>query len=252
MNIPMRKRIAAALLLTALTGSIAACGDDDSDAVAAPTDSAMAAEACDAVVDLSAMYAGPDSDDAGAWATDTLLPISATLSEHVDGDLQGDVSTLSEAFESIAETGDPSALDSEELNTAVGRIGEAAHQDCDFEKVDIEAFEYRYEGLPSEVPAGPVSFALANEGVEEHEIVIFRRADGVSESLEELLAMPEDEVFSKIEFTGVAFGAPDTTAYTTVDLAPGTYFVVCFIPVGGGEEGPPHAMEGMTGTFVVA
>jgi hypothetical protein len=36
-----------------------------------------------------------------------------------------------------------------------------------------------------------------------------------------------------------------------MDLEPGTYFLVCFIPQGGGD-GPPHFMGGMKETIVVS
>ena len=60
-----------------------------------------------------------------------------------------------------------------------------------------------------------------------------------------------EEAMADLTFTGVAFGGPDTTSYAAVDLEPGTYYLVCFIPVGGGEDGPPHFMEGMQHTIAV-
>lgn len=32
---------------------------------------------------------------------------------------------------------------------------------------------------------------------------------------------------------------------------PGSYIAVCFIPIGGGEEGPPHFTGGMVAEFDV-
>ncbi len=100
------------------------------------------------------------------------------------------------------------------------------------------------------LPAGRYGFAMENIGVEEHEMVLFRRNDGVTGSFEELAELG-DAMMEKVTFTGVAFGGPDTTSYAAVDLEPGTYFLVCFVPVGGGEDGAPHFMEGMQTTVEV-
>jgi hypothetical protein len=87
-----------------------------------------------------------------------------------------------------------------------------------------------------------------------------RRAS-VAESLEELLALPEEEAMTKATEAGAAFAAPGTIGTGTADLSePGRYGIVCFIPVGAtpdvlqsGEEpeGPPHFTEGMFAEITV-
>jgi hypothetical protein len=37
-----------------------------------------------------------------------------------------------------------------------------------------------------------------------------------------------------------------------LDLEPGRYAAVCFIPIGGGEDGPPHFTGGMVAELEVA
>jgi hypothetical protein len=249
MRSTVARRLAAAGLALSFIGGVAACGDDDAES-AAPDDGTPTA-ACDAAIDLSTAFSGPPDGDAASWAETSLVPIGERLAE-LPGDAGSAGETLRSTFAQIAETGDLAAFESPETEQALATVGAAIHRDCGFETVEVEAYDYRYEGLPSQVDAGRVSFSLENKGTEDHEIVIFRRADGVDETLEELMELPEDEVMSKIEFTGVAFGSPGSTTYTAADLAPGTYFVVCFIPVGGGEEGPPHFVEGMSGTFTVS
>jgi hypothetical protein len=262
MNTALRHRIVAAGVALALVTTLASCSDDDTDAASGADDPTevpageMTDDACDAAVTLSRAVVGPDGDDVTGWVQSTLQPAAETIAAEYDGQVSAPgtaAEMLAEALVEVAESGDIDMLfESDEVAGALSAIGSSAHRSCGFQTVDVLAREYAFDDLPSQLDAGMTSFALTNRGVEDHEIVIFRRADGVSESLDELLELPEEEAFSKIEFTGVAFGGPGSTTYTAVDLQPGTYFVVCFIPVGGGEDGPPHVMEGMSGTFTVA
>jgi uncharacterized cupredoxin-like copper-binding protein len=70
--------------------------------------------------------------------------------------------------------------------------------------------------MPSELPAGPTTFAITNDGTTEHNFEV--EGQGIEEELPENLA-------------------PGASGMLTVDLAPGTYEVYC--PVGD------HAGEGM-------
>src|SRR5262245_44177156 len=46
--------------------------------------------------------------------------------------------------------------------------------------------EYQYTGLPASVPVG-TQFGFSNRGAEVHEMVVFRRNEGTTESWEQLL-----------------------------------------------------------------
>lgn len=70
--------------------------------------------------------------------------------------------------------------------------------------------------------------------------------------------MPQEETMELATVVGApALAPPGTDAYTVVDLEPGEYVAVCFIPVGTTAldgpppEGPPHAMQGMVAELVV-
>lgn len=84
-------------------------------------------------------------------------------------------------------------------------------------------------------------------------MVLLRRQEGADETIAGLLELPEEELFSKVEFTGVAFTSdePGQASLVVVDLTPGEYIAVCNIPVGGGEEGEPHSARGMVHEFSV-
>src|SRR3546814_13156632 len=95
-----------------------------------------------------------------------------------------------------------------------------------------------------------IRFTNDTEHDEPHEMVLFRRNDGVDDPIEDLLALPEDEVMSKVSMAGVVFAdAPGSEAAAMLDLAPGSYVAICFIPTGGAEAGPTHFVGGMVAEF---
>jgi hypothetical protein len=249
MKRPTSRSIAAIAVSVVAVSALAACGSDDDS-----KSDAVAAAACDAAIDYGVAFSQAPQDPAefATYAQERLVPIGDTLVANLTGDSKTAAVTLRDTFATIAETGDPSALESPEASAATGTVGQAIHNGCGMQAVDIKAIEYSYVDAPSTLKAGAVSFSLKNEGVEEHEMVLFKRADGVTETLDQILELPEDEQMSKIAFTGVTFGAPDTTNYVAVDLEPGTYFLLCFIPQGGAEDGPPHFLGGMKQTIEVA
>jgi hypothetical protein len=242
-----RKVAAGALTLTLAVG-VAACGDDDA---SAPT---LAPDVCAAGQELGGLFVQMPQDPAAfpAFATDVALPIVARLEAGVTGPVADHVAHLGTVFREMGETGDPSELESPAYADAAAAVGAMVHEDCGAHRATVKAVDYAFEGVPGEVDAGLASFAFTNEGGEEHEMVLFRRAEGVTESLDELLALPEEQSMAKIELAGVTFAGPGSTSYLAADLQPGTYFLVCFIPVGGAEAGEPHFVHGMKSAFTVA
>ena len=59
---------------------------------------------------------------------------------------------------------------------------------------------------PREVPAGPTILTAEATGEEVHEIIIARINDDVTLTLEELLALPEEESDTMVTFTGGCLG----------------------------------------------
>jgi hypothetical protein len=122
-------------------------------------------------------------------------------------------------------------------------------------QLDVTGVDYGFEDLPSQVDAGRVAIRFTNgsEASEPHEMVLMRRNEGVTESVDELMALPEDQVMERLTMTGVAFAdAPGTSSVLLTDLEPGGYVAICMIPVGGAEDGPPHAAHGMVTELEVA
>ena len=132
-----------------------------------------------------------------------------------------------------------------------GELAAATHTGCGYEQVEVSAVNYSFIDMPASIAAGTASFSLTNDADEDHELVLFRLADGETRSAEELLALPQEEAEASVTFSGVTFASPGETGYVAAELEPGAYFTACFLPVGGGEDGPPHFTEGMVAEFEV-
>src|SRR5918994_778501 len=101
-----------------------------------------------------------------------------------------------------AEMATPNVTDAE-ATPAVSGMGET---------VAVSLMEFAID-MPSELPAGPTTFEITNDGTIEHNFEV--EGQGIEEELPENLA-------------------PGATGTLTVDLAPGTYEVYC--PVGNHEN----------------
>jgi hypothetical protein len=249
----MHSRFTAGALAAVLALGLAACGDDDGgDDTASPeaggattTTAAAPSEACDATISVGARFS--DAPEG---------PPPPEFIEGVNTDLDTIIASGDEAFVGPAEEmQDLVAAETPDEDAIFGLYGEmaqAVHEGCGYETADVTAVDYAFEGLPETLPAGPVSFALTNEGTEEHEMIVVRRNDGETRPVEELLELPEAEVEQVVTFTGATFAQPGDTGYLAADLDAGGYVALCFIPVGGGEDGPPHFTEGMVTEFEVS
>jgi len=251
------RRLVAGCLLAGLALGTAACGDDDETAAADPpaggdADNGFGAEACDAYLELNGAFAGAAEGPAELPAFgETLVPIVEALVDGLPEALAPDGEVLTAAVAAVAEEGDPEALFSPEGTQAQTNIGAFAFEGCDGERVQVEATEFAFEGIPGELPAGRVNVMFRNNGTDEHEMIVLRRADGSDATFEELAEQGPDALFTEATFAGVTFASPSTTGYTALDLEPGTYFLVCTIPTGDDPDAEPHSAHGMHQTVEV-
>ncbi len=128
--------------------------------------------------------------------------------------------------------------------------------------VAVTAMDYHFDGLPTSVPAG-TSLTLVNAGAEVHELIVARRNDDTTESWDELLAMPEDQVMAKVTIFGpLVAGVGETAEGSLLLEQEGDYIALCFVPVGmtaipsgspdpSASFGPPHFALGMRQDFTV-
>jgi hypothetical protein len=284
-------RPATALLLTLGLGlGAAACGDDGGEAAQeeVTTDTTEAPDAgetpapepdvepaarpegfCEAVLAVAAAEAPAFDPEATpeetaeaeqAFIDDQIRPAIEELAATAPEEVAGDVETLAAAVDAAA--GGEEVPDRMETLRAQSNIVSATVDNCEFASVEVTGTEYAFAGVPESVPAGVTVFRLTNEGEEIHEMVILRRNDGVEESFEEILELPDEEARQRATFiTAASFTEQGGTTATLADLAPGEYGVLCSMSKGTTsleeptdpeqEPGAPHFTEGMVATFTV-
>lgn len=108
---------------------------------------------------------------------------------------------------------------------------------------------------PDTISAGTTTFEVVNDGPQPHEMGLVKLDDGFTiEGLQEMLMSeeppPPDAGPPPFEVIGVAVAmSSGESALTTVDLAAGSYALVCF--VADPETGAPHFALGMLDSFTV-
>ena len=263
---------------------LAACGSDDTDSQTestepaavssteptdAPADTAPAAT--DAPTDTTEPSGGTDTVAAcDSWidadtAVTTYLftgqgdadSVLATLDAAIAAAPPDNVQRLTE-LKAAAEPQiqDPSSDVSDDTVRLYAETVAWVGDNCDVDTVDVTAEEYEYSGMPDTLTTGYHVVNFSNQGNEQHEMFAFRINDGVTESLDELFALPEEEVMTKITPVNASFAPPgqrDTSGWNMTEA--GNYAIVCFVPVGSvGDtegDGPPHFTQGMVHEFTV-
>lgn len=201
---------------------------------------------CDGFAEVTRAFEGeelPPADEGEALLAEVEQNAPEELAEPVDA-------AVTAAREALG--GDESAFD-DAFFESIATIDGYRFDNCPTDaQVEVAAVEYDFEDAPDRVDAGTVAFKMSNEGQEEHEMVLFARAEGETRSFQELVELPEEETEGAVRFVGAAFAPPGGDGVVIADLEPGDYAMACFIPVGGSEDGPPHVAEGMLAEFTVS
>ena len=123
----------------------------------------------------------------------------------------------------------------------------------------VRLFDFNFE-FPETVVAGRQLWAVTNTGEKPHELLLARSTEPVTaEQVMELMTSPSEEAtptgggqsFADFEpVGGIGWLSPRVTAWTEVDLVPGTYVALCF--VFDPETGMPHVAMGMVAVFTVS
>jgi len=270
------RRAASIALAGLLVAGLGACGDDSDKADEATSDSGSSSAPADETggatgepalatfcegfigIDEAVATAPQDPAELEAYLAGTVLPLAEETRDNAPEELAESVGVMVEAVDTLAQTGDFSAFEDPAFVAAQAEVYPALGETCGYEEVTATAVDYGYAGVPATLQAGPTVFVIDNQSTagEAHEIGIVKIVDGVTETAEQLLALPEEEASSKIEYAGGAFAPAGGSSGISMDLAPGRYVYACFIPTGSidGEEGTgaPHFTAGMFGEFTVS
>lgn len=101
----------------------------------------------------------------------------------------------------------------------------------------VIAKDFSFE-LPSQSPAGLTTFKLVNHGPSLHHVQLIRLDEWKT----------GDDFLAALKAGGPNPPEAGDTATAAVDIKPGNYVLVCFIP---SADGVPHLMKGMTHALTV-
>jgi len=125
--------------------------------------------------------------------------------------------------------------------------------------VDVQLQEYAFVGLDESIPAGRHLWKFTDTGTEPHIMILFRGPAGIT--MNQVMGLlqsedatpPPDFPYQESDFNfsqpGLGVLSPGQTSWLALDLAPGTYIALCFVP--DEETGVPHALMGMVQVFTV-
>jgi hypothetical protein len=151
---------------------------------------------------------------------------------------------------------------------------ETAASDSGDGATEVVAVDYRFEGLPERIDAGTTLTMRNDADHEVHELVAFTIPPEETRSVDELVMLPEGELFTVLpqEPALVLLAPPGEKATAVVGdgtLPAGRYLVACAIPTGADPDefmqavqeaaggppdvagGPPHFTSGMYAEMVV-
>ena len=104
-------------------------------------------------------------------------------------------------------------------------------------------------GVPAFISSGPHVWHIDNFGSQWHEASIFKAPEGIESVADVRAAMETNDVEPEQAFYWGPT-APGAEAWVTVDLEPGTYVLMCFLPDLNGDFSP-HMAHGMIQVFTV-
>lgn len=117
-----------------------------------------------------------------------------------------------------------------------------------YPEIVITASDYTF-AAPAQVEAGLVSVTLKNDGQEPHHVQLARLNDGVDIAQFQEAMQAGPEAFGLVTWAGgPAVVDPGASQTVTVELTPGTYLLLCFVP---NHEGTPHIALGQMSSMEV-
>ncbi|MGI9624348.1 MAG: hypothetical protein ACR2PK_16060 [Acidimicrobiales bacterium] len=129
--------------------------------------------------------------------------------------------------------------------------------------LDVVAIDHEFQGLGGSYPEGPYGLRMTNSGAEVHEMAVMRIDDDETRPISEIATLPQEEAAQVTEYVGGSVACPGQTAEALgVDMTPGRYVLLSFIPLGLTPEvpateeafkalGPPQFTSGMVAEILV-
>ncbi len=247
------------MLVVAMAG-LAACGDDDEEGEAGQPKpefarycgAALATEQYpEPQVDFGSLTPAQQTEVWKAYAAG-IAPLAEAQRSAAPEKIRRDVNLLVDKVNEVRQNGNVSVLEEERTVEAAARVHAFELDNCGWAGDRVDAVEYEFRDVASSVRPGVRSFELTNKGKEPHELQLIRINDGVNESLQQLLDLPREQFIARVRPMGSTFAEPGKKNWVVADLTRGRYAMICFIPVGGAGEGPPHFTRGMLNEFQVA
>jgi hypothetical protein len=253
MNLRRRPLAAIAGLSIALAAGLTACGGDDDESAADVT------AACEAHASVLAGFntlfnTVPEPPEDGppppefkgqlqsAYDADIAAPVAQLVSTAPD-EIKDEVDEIALKVKQFRDDADPSAIDGDAFERLTGTVDGYLHENCPGPKADVVAVNYGYQGLPATLPAGTVRIKLENTSDEAHEIVILNRKPGVTETYDQILALPQDQTDSKVDFIDATSTDPDGTGYIVANLPAGDLVFLCSFGKGTTDDDEPKEAE---------
>jgi len=241
-------------LLAILVTFLAACGGGDDDqgrGGLASTCRAQVGVATGLVAMITSVpglspYGEPSEETRAqvrsAYDANVAAPLAALVA-NAPADIADPVRQVATAATEVRSTGDPAVLEDDGFIRNTDLVDGYLHENCAGTKATVEAVDYAYRDLPRTLPAGAVRLALRNTAKEAHSLLVFARQPGVTESYDELLALPGDQRQSRLELVDLTLTDPGQTGFLVADLAAGDYIVICTIGKGTTDYGDPTGGE---------
>ena len=196
----------------------------------------------------------PKGNGARTAISASLLPALDRMEKASPQEVATDAATFVRLMRAAA-TGDDSALASPDLARADSAVDAYLLERCGYPEMALYAVEYEFDRVPDSVPAGPTAISLTDDGQELHQVVLLRVNDGVDETMDALFDLPEEERTSKVTPVAEVDVRPGRTNTSLVNLEPGRYILVCYVPKDskGGVlgHGDPHYADGMLAEVTV-
>lgn len=223
----------------------------------APSPASASWAVCDGLLAIDAVAqpdVGPAADPSAtrAYGQAVLPRLDAVLAAGPT-DLTNPMLALRPVVEA-ASRGEPLPADDPQSTRAIAWYEAWAHANCGFQRVELMAMDYEFEGVPERLAAGPTSFSLMNHSKrgESHVALLARLNPGQQVDLKQLVDMSLDQIQQIADLVpGSALATPGGTGGLLVDLTPGNYFVLCPLRTREGDPTSAHLFRGMLAEFTV-